>query len=308
MEATLGVDLGGTKLLATASDRTENVVASFQHATGPAFRPEQMLTVLRSILAKLSTSGVRVQRVGIGFPGLVERHSGRVHSSVILPTWRDYPLAERIEDDLGVRCYVDNDVNVAARAEARERNLGRGDSMLFVSIGTGVGGALVLDGRIWEGASGLAGEIGHVSISRTGPRCLCGRRGCVNLFASGTAIERQLRHQSAGVALAHKRDPSVVSVVRKAAQALGIAVGSAMNLLNPTLVVLGGGVAQYGAAYLEAVRDAVAREAFPEIAQACRVELTRAGYAAGAYGATILAGEAEVRSRTAGPALARPSH
>jgi glucokinase len=215
----------------------------------------------------------------------VER--GLVHSSVMLDGWHDVPLARRIAARVGVPCRVDNDVNTAAIAEAHVRGGAR--AMVFVAVGTGIGGALVLDGRLWRGASGVAGEIGNMTIARDGRRCRCGRRGCLNTVASGSAIERALGLRPNALARGAGSRARVRRAARIAAEALGVGLGNVMNLLNPSLVVIGGGVAFLGAGFLETLRRRARAEAFSEATRACRLERTRAGYEAGAIGAALLA-------------------
>jgi glucokinase len=183
---------------------------------------------------------------------------------------------------LGVPCVVDNDVNAAAIAELKQREGEAIDSMLFIAVGTGIGGAIVLENRLWRGHTGVAGEIGNVTIDRHGSVCWCGRRGCLNTCASGAAIEEQLE---AYVPL--DRSAELGKVVEDAADSLGIGIANALNLLNPGLVVLGGGVARWGQSWLDRVARTARAEAFPE-AGMCRFELARAGYSAGAIGAGLL--------------------
>jgi glucokinase len=209
----------------------------------------------------------------------------------MLDGWRDVPLAAEIRRATGLPCVIENDVNAAAVHECALR--GHHGSMLFVAVGTGIGGALTVDGRVWRGASGVAGEIGNMVIERDGALCWCGRRGCLNTVASGSAIEN-----AAGIApgtLAERwqaGDPAALRAVDEGARALAVALGNAVNLLNPSVIVLGGGVAQLGARWLATVERHLHDEAFREATVGCRVELARAGYQAGAVGAARLANEA----------------
>jgi predicted NBD/HSP70 family sugar kinase len=218
---------------------------------------------------------------GLGFPGEVDFCAGVARASIMLDGWRDVPLADQLARALEVRCVVDNDVNAAAVAELKCREAEPPGSMLFVAVGTGIGGAIVIDNRLWRGHTGIAGEIGNMTIDRNGPLCWCGRRGCLNTSASGTAMERLLG----------SAESLTEQVLHEAATALGIGLANALNLLNPALVVLGGGVARLGPRWLEAVASTARSEAFPAAGQ-CRIELARAGYDAGAIGAALLAIEA----------------
>jgi glucokinase len=264
----LGLDLGGTKLLACGLDGDGRVVYRRREATGRTLGPARALALLADIAGDARRALGALDAVGVGFPGLVDHARGCVRSSVMLDGWRDVPLAGELAARIGAPCAVDNDANAAALHESELRGAA---ALLFVAIGTGIGGALVLDGKLWRGAGGLAGEIGHLAIERDGRPCDCGRRGCVNRYASGTALDR------AGASLSD------------ATAALGAAIGSALNLLAVPLVVLGGGVVERGPAFIEAVAEHARRECFGEIGQACAFEAARGGYDAAALGAAQLA-------------------
>ena len=286
---TLGVDVGGSKLLACLVDEAGTVVAEARHETGRATSPRDVVQRVGELVWRFGADGRAPGAIGVGIPGLCDFARGVVRSSIMLDGWRDVALARAVSDATGLPCAVDNDVNTAAACEAAVRSL-RDESMLFVAIGTGIGGAITFGRQVWRGASGVAGEIGNVVVDRGGPRCWCGRRGCLNTLASGSAIER-----SAGIApgsLAARfaaDDPTVRHAVEDAAFALAVGLGNAINLLNPALVVLGGGVAQLGPRWLEMVRHALAAEAFAEARGACHIELARSGYEAGARGAALMA-------------------
>jgi glucokinase len=283
----LGIDVGGTKALATmrhdGGDRWTCVRPTGDH-TGP-----EALVELVAGIADEAAHVATPHAIGLGFPGLVEPSSGRVLGSVILQGWSGVALSSMVTDRTGLPCAVDNDVNNAARGEHGERcRRGRAEDLLFVAVGTGIGGALVLDGRVWGGASGHAGEVGHMSAA-TGLRCTCGRTGCVATTASGRALERALGTDADGLATAMAR-PDADDVVRRAAEDLATVVADAMSLLGLSLVVLGGGVSQHPT-FVGSVQTAFAATAMPEVAAGCRVEPAAAGYVAGAIGAVELAAE-----------------
>jgi glucokinase len=287
----LGLDLGGSKLLACVIDEDGAVLERAVRPTGRATGPEDARRLVVEAAGELREAIGSFDVAGLGFPGQVDFSQGMVRASVMLDGWRDVPLADQLAHELGVRCVLDNDVNAAAVAELKWREDEPPGSMLFVAVGTGIGGAVVLNNRLWRGHSGVAGEIGNVTIDRHGPLCWCGRRGCLNTSASGAAMERRLG--GAGSLTDHLRagDPRLDEVLHEAATALGIGLANALNLLNPAVVVLGGGVARLGPRWLDAVALTARAEAFPEAGQ-CRIEVARAGYEAGAIGAALLAIEA----------------
>lgn len=288
MARALGFDLGGTKLLACLVDGAGAVHAEVRHATGRGLDPQAGIDLLAEAASQLRAMGGEFDSVGVGFPGLVDGREGMVLSSVILDGWSRVPLAALVSERLGLPCVIDNDVNNAARAEVHCRP--DADHLLFVSVGTGIGGALVFNRTVWTSVTGLAGEIGHVSLGRRGPRCECGRRGCVGVTASGAYIEQRLGIPLGRVPLDGDLDDTLVeAVIGEAAEALGAGIADALNLLSLPLVVLGGGVAEFGDPYVDVVSRTVRREAFDEITARCRIERARAGYRAGAIGSGLLA-------------------
>jgi glucokinase len=277
----LGIDLGGTKLLACGLDDGDRVRYRVRVPTGRRFGPASARAAIRELAGDARSALGGLDAIGIGFPGLVDHRRGVACSSTMLDGWHEVALAAQIADAVGVPCAIDNDVNAAAVHAQACRDV---SDLLYVAVGTGIGGALILGGRPWRGAGGFAGEIGHVSIERDGPPCACGRRGCVHLYASGTAIQA-----AAGVPADQLAARTSHPAVLAAADALGVAIGSVLNLLDVRVVVLGGGIAELGASYVDAVAARARRECFPEIGRPCEITAARGGYDAGALGAASLA-------------------
>ena len=266
----LGLDLGGTKLLAGCLGDDGTLLETRLWPTGRDLGPAAFVQRLDEVR---SWAGP-VRAAGLGFPGLVDAKRGVSRSSVMLDGWSDVPIAALASAALGAPVWLENDVNATALAELRiRRDAGeRVHDLVLVALGTGVGGALVLGGRLYTGASGLAGEIGHVSVDPTGgPLCRCGRRGCLGALAPGAAFGGD--------------EPTVA----RAVEALGAGLASVLNVLNPELLVLGGGVINNNEGLVSRLGAAVWTQAMPEIAAACRIEGARAGAAAGAWGAGLLA-------------------
>ena len=256
----VGLDLGGSKLLGVLLDDRGVVVRRTRRQTGRALGPAAAMTLLKETVTELDGP---MSHIGVGFPGLV--HHGVVRSSVMLDGWHDEPLATRLSEHFGVPCAVDNDVNTAAWAEAVARP--ELDSFAFIAVGTGIGGALVTGGRLWTGARGLAGEVGHVTLDPQGDHCRCGRRGCLATYAAGEIL-----------ANGGSRERAIL--------ALGEAIADLFNLLDPQAVILGGGVACGDADLVLRVEQIVQQRAMS--GARCRVEIARAGYDAGAVGAALL--------------------
>lgn len=281
----LALDFGGTKL--SASILPLNAL----HEENPAWQAQQRLLTPAEAdaryeiqamvsLARELLTGELPLAVGVSFGGPVDFLAGVVRLSHHVDGWRDFPLQQRLEAEFGAPVRVDNDANVAALGEWRF-GAGRGaESLLYVTISTGVGGGWILRGQPWRGVEGMAGEIGHTVVDPDGPFCLCGKRGCVERLASGPYLAQDYRAQllaSQGklpdglitgktvADLAASGEPIARSLLQRSAWAVGQGIGNAANLVNPQLFVLGGGVTKAGGVWWDEVRRAARETALPEV-------------------------------------------
>ena len=262
--AALAYDLGGTDLRAAIVTREGEV----QHALTVRTRAkdgfeavlDQMTTLADQILAGTAAS---IVGVGLGAPGPLDPNTGVMIAPPTLAGWHDVPIVARLSARLGMPVTLDNDANVAALGEWR-LGAGRGfDTVLFVTVSTGIGGGVVSDGRIFHGSRGLAVEIGHMTISDGGPRCACGATGCFEALASGTALGRygaqaallaggeriaavqvETGHTGARAVIeaARKGDPMALSLVVQEAKWLGVGLTNLLHLFSPEVVLIGGGL------------------------------------------------------------------
>jgi glucokinase len=287
----LALDFGGTKLTAAVFEPGERNWRGHKRAFSPpgaeAFQDiTTMLAMAHELLA-----GAQPAAVGVSFGGPVDFAAGRVRLSHHVPGWEDTPLREILRGQFMAPAAVDNDANVAALGEYRF-GAGRGhDSLLYITVSTGVGGGWILDGRPWRGAGSMAGEIGHMMVDPAGPLCLCGKPGCVERLASGPFMAEALRRawseergakewesgdwrlaigngEITGVTVAEaaaKGDGAAVKVLERGAWALGVGIGNAANLINPRRFVLGGGVTKSGERWWQAVRRVARETALPEV-------------------------------------------
>ena len=306
MTAFIGLDLGGTKLAGLVVDAAGAVRARCRRATaardGAPAVFERCVDAVRELEGAVGPAG----GVGLGFAGLVDPRAGRVLSSVILPGFQGWPLAERLARATGRPVVLDNDATLAGLGEYAALGEPPGLTLLVLTVGTGIGGAIVIDGRLHRGADGTAGEFGHVTLDRNGERCACGQRGCLNTLASGTAIAQRAARLAADdprAALHGRPSPTLEDValaaaagdraaqqaIDEGARALGAALAGAINLIDPDRISLCGGVTSLGEPWLAAVRDEARARALREPGARCLVELARAGDEAGALGAARLA-------------------
>ncbi len=312
----VGVDLGGTKILAAVVDREGRIVARLKHKTRAERGPEAVIAhlveICRQVVRKAGLAWEEIGGVGVGAPGPMDPDSGVVYHPPNLPGWEEVPLGPRLAEALQLPVYLENDVNLGTLGE-HALGAGRGSrDMVGIFVGTGVGGGVILDGRLHGGMRHAAGEVGHMVVLAEGPVCGCGKRGCLESVASRTAIVRDIRlgiaagrqslipqmtggnpeRLTSGVlARAWRRgDPLVREVMGRAQFYLGVGVASIVNLIDPEVIVFGGGVVEaLGDEFLEPIR-VTARQYFIQQREAERVRIVTAalGDRAGVLGAAVL--------------------
>jgi glucokinase len=242
--------------------------------------------------------------IGIGLPGIVERGGSRVLACPNLPELDGFALGPEIARRTGRPAFLENDANAAALAEAW-MGAGRGsENLLLVTLGTGIGGGILLEGRIWSGKSGYAGEVGHIQAESGGVPCGCGSSGCVETVAGIAGWKRRaqggLETRSSSlagkaldpaniVAAAKEGDAVALDVVNGTARALGIGIAATLLLLNLDRVVIGGGVAAAGAFLLDRIAEETRRRTFPQVSADCTFKLAELGADAGVVGAARVA-------------------
>jgi glucokinase len=266
----IGIDVGATSIAGGLVTPEGDVVAHEQRRTrgeGGDNAVERLLAVVAAVHAEARRRGLVVRGIGIGLPSIVDVDRGMMTTDQnFVPEFTHVPVADRIREQTGLVTWVDNDVNALALGELRW-GAGRGAaSFVVIAVGTGVGGALVVDGALVRGRDGCAGEFGHMSVMMNGPVCVCGASGCMSAFASGAAIENtarlrlRARPDSKILALAGGEIAAVTTamvfeaaaggdglaraVVDEACEALAVALGGLLNALNPDRVVITGGVVQ----------------------------------------------------------------
>mgnify|MGYP002778886750 CR=1 FL=1 len=297
----VGVDLGGTNIVVgvmpTDGSRELAVRAQPTRADlGPEVVVDRIVQMIEDAItiARAETGARREQFVGIGIgaPGPLDRERGVV---LVAPNlgWRDLPLRSLVSDRVGLEATLDNDANCATLGEWWTGAARGGRNVIGITIGTGIGGGIILDGRLYHGSSDVAGEIGHMTIDSTGRRCKCGNYGCLEAYASGTAIAERAREalevgedsllpELAGgrmdritAALVYEAsergDALAREIVRDTARFLGAGIANLLNTFNPDVVVIAGGVTQAGEALFGPLNAEVRRRAFRPAVEACRI-------------------------------------
>jgi len=305
----IGIDAGGTKLLGGVVD--EGLVIHHRvHSTWRGADHQETLEIVAEAVEELRAAAPDVEAVGFGIPSLVEWESGVSVWSNHLPIG-DVRFRELMGERLGLPVLVDNDANTAALAEHRHGAARGFDHAVLVALGTGVGAGLVLDGRIYRGSRGFAGELGHLVVDHEGEDCpgACPGRGCLEVLASGRAIGRTAeraaqdrpdsalgRRRAQGgeitgalvTELAHDGDVQARAVLTEVGRRLGAGLTGIVNALNPEIVVVGGGAVAAGDLLLDSAREMVSARALPPCA-ALRIVVARFGEEAGMLGAAVMA-------------------
>jgi len=308
---TIGVDMGGTKLLAGAVDEGLAVHRRAQRTVVGLDQSALLQVSVEAVQEARARAGGEVAAVGFGIPSLMDRRTGQSVIAVNLPL-AGIPFADVMAERLGLPVFVDNDANVAALAEHRAGAARGATEAVMLTIGTRIGGGLILRGELYRGTVGAAAELGHMVIDLDGPRCQgnCPNRGCVEALASGTALAREAtrlagelpqsglgRALTRGQALlgplvtelAHDGDEAAVEAIRLIGSRLGVAIASYVNIFNPQVVVVGGGVIAAGELLLKPARAAVAERALPPSRDEVEVVPAHFGIEAGMVGAAALA-------------------
>jgi len=311
-----GVDIGATSIDLAVADLSKKTLARYSEPAlvreGPLKILGRVCTLLEKILLDNGLNSDSMIGIGIGIPGPVDFSTGTVVSPPIMPGWDKYPIIQTVKQWFQcANVVVDNDVNVMALGEV-QAGIGRGvNNLIFVKIGTGIGSGIICDGKIYRGASGCAGDIGHISVSKDGPTCHCGNRGCLEAMAAGPAIaERALALAAArensilmqrltegsekltaeDVSWAVREgDPLSIEIVRESGQMIGDVLASLVNFYNPEMIVIGGGVSNLGNLLLSSIRQAVLIRSTPLATRNLQIVFSSMSGDAGITGALHLA-------------------
>jgi predicted NBD/HSP70 family sugar kinase len=312
----LAVDLGVTSVDVAVTDLSAQVLATVGHpidiADGPGPVLAEVDRLAQKVLADAGLAPADVRAVGVGVPGPVEFSTGRPSHPPIMPGWHDYPIPgafARYECPV----YVDNDVNVMALGE-----LGIADSaddVLVVKVGTGIGCGVIVEGRVYRGAQGSAGDIGHIYVARPDGRtvlCRCGNENCLEAIAGGGALLRDALAAGLPVTstrqvieLADHGDGAAVELVRNSGRTIGTVLAALVNFFNPHRIVMTGGVAQAGLPLLAGIRETVYRRSMPLAARSLEISVSDAPEMSGRIGAALMAIEGFLDEDSVHSALAR---
>jgi predicted NBD/HSP70 family sugar kinase len=284
----VGIDFGQRHLRMAVADLAHDVLAEqhriLQLGHNAADDVRLVSNVLDELLATAGLARSDVLAAGMGLPAPVEPVTGEVGLPSILPGWIGVHAAERVGAELRVPVVVDNDANLGAMAELTWGAAVGCTDMVYIKASTGIGAGLVIGGRLYRGAAGTAGEIGHMTIDESGPLCRCGNRGCLESYAGSSALVEMLRHNHGPeitpqqlVERALDGEPGARQVLADTGRHIGIAVANLCNLVAPQLVVIGGELAQSGSVLLDPIQEMVERRSVPTAAQAAHIVTSALG-------------------------------
>jgi len=311
----LAIDIGGTKIISAIISQDGQMLAKERFPTladeGPQAVIDRIFASVDRLLGQGNMKPSQLHSISIAAAGAINFEKGMITESPNLPGWHNIALRDIMQEKYKLDTFLVNDASAAALGELRF-GAGKGvRNLVLLTLGTGIGGGIIIDGELYTGATGGAAEIGHMTIEANGPRCDCGNIGCLESLASGTAVAKEaieriksggksslvemvkgkvedITAEEVGVA-ARSGDPLARDIIDRAAFYLGVGLVSLVNIFNPEMIVLGGGMAKMGSPLLEPARKLVKERAFTMLAQAVRIVTAKLGNEAGIYGAAAFA-------------------
>ncbi|MCE2414358.1 ROK family protein [Candidatus Poribacteria bacterium] len=315
----VGIDIGGTKLATVVADRRGHILGKVRKPTfsekGPEYAIDLLFDMVREVVSQAGLEQTSISAIGVSCGGPLDTKTGIVYSPPNLPGWDALPLKAKLESEFQVPVTIENDANASALAEFRFGG-GRGYSaVLYMTMSTGIGGGIVINGQVYHGANDSAGEVGHQILLPDGPRCGCGKQGCLEALCSGpaiarraqTAIQKQLENGKASTALlaladgqiegvksehvlaaARTGDALALELVQETAYYMGWGIGNLVNILNPDIVLLGTIAIAAGDLLLDPIRETVSKFAMTRPAEAVHIAPAQLGDALGDLAAIAL--------------------
>lgn len=306
----IGLDLGGTNLKYALGDKNGNLQVK---KSKPSHSHENQDNIFNNIFAAIdelrSETDAEIHAIGVGTPGSVDFHKGQlIGKTPNIPDWTDAPVKKTIEDKYGIPVYVDNDANVVALAEVRRGGAVGYSSVVCLTIGTGIGGGIILNNKIYRGSNYSAAEIGHITVEMNGKPCGCGNFGCLEAYAAAPAMINRYRHKLKRTGLLYNEDQLstefifekasveedfAIETINETCDYLGTGIASVVNILNPEMVLIGGGVAEAGDEFIRRIERVIRQKIIKANSDVLKVAKAKLGNDAGMVGAILLAAEAK---------------
>lgn len=310
-ELIIGVDIGGTSVKIGLINYDGKIVYKWEIPTNKDHQGRGIVDdVWNSITETLSKQniGKRIIGIGVGAPGFVNRKTGIVEEAVNIG-WKNFELRDAFHHLSDLPVFIENDANLAALAENWQGSGEQSEDAMFITLGTGVGGGIIVNGEIMNGVNGTAAELGHILVDLNGSRCNCGRTGCLETIASATGIVRQSMDEvsnnpNGALASHYKRhgkleakdvfnlaedgDMASENIIDKTMDVLGLAIANTAVIINPSQIIIGGGVSKAGERLLSKINRSFKKYALPRISECCELRLAELGNDAGIIGAAYL--------------------
>ena len=285
----IGIDLGGTHIRAGLVSGEHQVQARLQRPVPTDREPAAVLKDIVSMVRELeSQAGQTVEAIGCGVPGIVDANTGIVYQSPHFPSWQGVAIRDALQTELGRELFIDNDANCHALAEWSCGAGAEVDSLIALTLGTGIGGGIIIDGKIHHGTSGFAGELGHMVINPEGPPCNCGGRGCLEMYASATGLSYLARHDIDAEDLskqAEAGDAFARQLFVQMGSYLGIGIASLVNVLGIHTIIIGGGVSASWDFFQPALQQEFERRSYRKTVELTQIRRAALGDDAGVIGA-----------------------
>ncbi len=302
----IGIDLGGTNLKAGIVDKggkiTHRLSIKTNYNADPQAISNQIFELIDEVIKEAHVKKSDIIGIGLGSPGLIDKKGETIIFSPNLPRWRNIPIKLLVTERFSMPCVLENDANAAAWGE-KWVGAGKGvSSLVILTLGTGIGGGIVIDNKLWRGANNVAAEIGHMIIQMDGPKCSCGNNGCIEAYASATAMVRRFKELlKSGVSsslkdsreitakmindAAFQGDKASLDVIEETGRYLGIALVNVMHILNPEMIVLTGGMIGSGELLMNPIRQVTKQNAFEASYKDTKIVFSQLGNDAGIIGA-----------------------
>ncbi|MBP2573341.1 ROK family transcriptional regulator [Agrobacterium tumefaciens] len=314
----LSVDIGEQHIRVAVTDLQPRILTeiaeTFDILRGPAVVLNWIEEQFEALLSRIGKTTGDVLGIGIGLPAPVDYANGRVVGPSVMVGWDNFEIRQHLEERFGVPVYAENDVNLLALSDHRQRRTNVSE-MVFVKVGTGIGSGIITEGRLYRGAQGAAGDIGHIQFAREpAPLCRCGKIGCVEARAAGWAIARELRKE--GIEAHTARDvtrlvelgqPLAIHLVRESGRILGEVMTSLVSILNPQMIVIGGTLAIVNDHLLAGIRELVYKRSLPLATRELELVISPPDPDAGIMGAAILVVEEQMKAQNVETVILRHS-
>lgn len=286
----IGIDLGGTKIAGVLVTPTGKVLMDVQVPTEAAKGKAQVINnIIKAIRMLIQSQKVKTSCIGIGAPGPIIYNKGIVIEPPNLPGWKKVNLKKILEKEFKLPVSVDNDANCAALAEAVFGAGKTKQNFIYMTVSTGVGGGIIIDRKLYRGMVGAAGEFGHMIIDPHGPLCGCGNHGCLEALASGSALKKKMGMDAISVELAARQgDKQAQQAIEEMAHYLAIGIANLVNIFNPEMVIIGGGLSNMRELLLDPIRNQFKKYAMSLSARSVKIVRAKLGTKAGVLGAAAL--------------------